>query len=485
LNAAATKIVLPTDKRALIAVDLGAESCRVSLLSWAGDSPVIELVHRFPNHAIERADGLRWDMERICQGVEEGIRQCSQIVSASCAGTVRSIGVDGWAVDYVRLGVDGNPLADPYCYRDSRTAEAERALHQVISPRRLRELTGVQLQKINTLYQQYADRLGGEEPGVTWLNLPEYLLSRWGGRAVAERTNATHTQMVDLRSSEWCREILKAARLDLKRMPALVDPGTDVGQLTRRLSALPGFRETRLIAPCCHDTASAIAGIPSEGDDWAYISSGTWSLIGTVLDTPCVVEEGTADGFTNLAAAGGRICFHKNLNGMWLIRQCMETWAVEGHAWQIANLITAARSAPSFAQKELIVVDDPELLLPGRMPQRINEQRARRGLAPLSTAPGHSPQIASLIFQSLATRYAEVLRQIASLSGKPLRRIFIVGGGSRNEFLNELTAQATGMEVCRGSAESSTIGNFATQLAALDGEPSSERISRWAQQLSA
>jgi rhamnulokinase len=163
----------------------------------------------------------------------------------------------------------------------------------------------------------------------------------------------------------------------------------------------------------------------------------------------------------------------------------METWAVEGHAWQIANLITAARSAPSFAQKELIVVDDPELLLPGRMPQRINEQRARRGLAPLSTAPGHSPQIASLIFQSLATRYAEVLRQIASLSGKPLRRIFIVGGGSRNEFLNELTAQATGMEVCRGSAESSTIGNFATQLAALDGEPSSERISRWAQQLSA
>ncbi len=485
MSATAREFMTPADKRALIAVDLGAESCRVSLLSWAGDSPAIELVHRFPNHAIERADGLRWDLERICNGVEEGIRSCAQIVAESGAEAVRSIGVDGWAVDYVRLDGDGIPLADPYCYRDSRTAEAERALHEVISPQRLRELTGVQLQKINTLYQQYADRLGGEEPGVTWLNLPEYLLSRWGGRAVAERTNATHTQMVDLRSGDWCEEILHAARLDVKCMPALVDPGTDVGQLSGPLSALPALRATRLLTPCCHDTASAIAGIPAVGDDWAYISSGTWSLIGTLLDRPCVVEEGATDGFTNLAAAGGRICFHKNLNGMWLIRQCMETWAVEGHAWQIADLITAARSVPSFAQRELIMVDDPELLLPGRMPQRINEQRARRGLAPLSTTPSHAPQMASLVFQSLASRYAEVLTQIASLSGKPLRRIFIVGGGSRNEFLNELTAKATGMEVYRGSAESSTIGNFATQLAALAGEPSAEKITHWAQRLSA
>ena len=300
---------------------------------------------------------------------------------------VRSIGVDGWAVDYVRLDGDGLPLADPYCYRDNRTAEAERALHEVISPQRLRELTGVQLQKINTLYQQYADVLGGEEPGVMWLNLPEYLLSRWGGRAVAERTNATHSEMVAIRSGEWCEEILNAARLDMRRMPTLVDPGTDVGQLTGPLAGLPALRETRLLAPCCHDTASAIAGIPAQGDDWAYVSSGAWSLIGTVLDEPCMVEEGEAGGFTNLAAAGGRICFHKNLNGMWLIRQCIETWEVEGHTWEIADLIVEARGVSGFAREELIVVDDPELLLPGRMPQRINEQRARRSLPPLSTAP--------------------------------------------------------------------------------------------------
>lgn len=169
---------------------------------------------------------------------------------------------------------------------------------------------------------------------------------------------------------------------------------------------------------------------------------------------------------------------------MWLIRQCVETWAVEGHTWQITDLIAAARKAPEFAREELIVVDDPELVLQGRMPQRINEQRARRGLGPLSTAPDHTPQIARLIFQSLASRYAEVLTKIASLSGKPLSRIFIVGGGSQNELLNELTAQATGMKVYRGSTESSTIGNFATQLAALDGDPSAHDIALWAQRLS-
>ncbi len=485
MSASASEFAVPVDKRALIAVDLGAESCRVSLLRWAEELPKIELVHRFANHAIERADGLRWDLERICLGVEEGIRHCARIVTEGGGDGVRAIGVDGWAVDYVRLDGHGVPLADPYCYRDSRTSEAERALHEVISPGRLGELTGVQLQKINTLYQQYADVLGGEEPGVMWLNLPEYLLHRWGGRAVAERTNATHSQMVDIRSGEWCEEILNAARLDAKRMPTLVDPGTDVGQLSGPLAALPALREARLIAPCCHDTASAIAGIPAEGDDWAYISSGTWSLVGMLLDKPCMVEEGIAEGFTNLAAAGGRVCFHKGLNGMWLIRQCIETWAVEGHTWEIGDLIAAARYVPSFAQEELIVVDDPELLLPGRMPQRINEQRARFGLAPLSTAAQQAPQLASLIFQSLASRYAEVLKQIASLGGKSLRRIFIVGGGSRNEFLNELTAQATGMAVYRGSAESSTIGNFATQLAALEGKPSAERIASWAQRLNA
>jgi rhamnulokinase len=470
------------DKHAWIAVDLGAESCRVSLLRWQENRPAIELVHRFPNHAMERADGLRWNLEQIRSGVEEGIRKASKLV-AQDEETVRSIAVDGWAVDYVRLDGKGEPLADPYCYRDMRTIEAERALHEVIPPRRLHEITGVQLQRINTLYQQYADLLGGEEPAALWLNLPEYLLYCWGGRAVAERTNATHTGMIDLRTEEWSAEIVEAAQLEAKAMPELVAPGTDLGELRGALAELPALKGTRLIAPCCHDTASAIAGIAADGKDWAYISSGTWSLVGTLLDRPCNSEESGAAGFTNLAAAGGRICFHKNVNGMWLLRQSIETWAVEGQSWQISELIAAARQVPSFAANELIEVDDPELLLPGRMPQRINEQRARHGLAAMSTAPGHAPQLARLIFESLAARYAQVLGKIAALSGKPLRRIYIVGGGSQNELLNELTARATGMEVHRGSVESSTIGNFVVQWATLDGDVSPERIAQAARSL--
>jgi rhamnulokinase len=477
-------VAAPSDRRALIAVDLGAESCRVSLLRWAGEAPRIELVHRFPNHAVERADGLRWELERICLGVEEGIAKCARTVAESGAGGVRSIGVDGWAVDYVRLDGDGRPLADPYCYRDGRTVEAERALHEAISPRRLRELTGVQPQRINTLYQQHADLLGGEDAGAGWLNLPEYLLSRWGGRAVAERTNAAHTQMVDIRTGAWCEEILAAARLDARRMPRLVEPGADLGRLRGPLAELPGMGETRLLAPCCHDTASAVAGIPARGEDWGYISSGTWSLVGTPLDAPCMAEEGLSGGFTNLAGAGGRVCFHKSLNGMWLIRQCMESWAAEGRGWEIGDLIAAARGVAGFRPTELIAVDDPELLQPGRMPQRIQEQRARRGLAALSTAAEDAPAMARLIFRSLAWRYAVVFEQVASLTGKRLRRVHVVGGGSRNEFLNELTAEAAGMEVCRGSAESSTVGNFATQLSALEGRPGAERIAFWAGRLS-
>ncbi len=471
------------EKPILIAIDLGAESCRVSLLRWSGDIPKIELVHRLPNGAVERADGLRWNIGLICLGVEEGIRKCAQMVAESGAPGIQAIAVDGWAVDYVRLGSDGRPLADPYCYRDNRNTEAERALHAIIPASRLRDFTGVQIQKINTLYQQYADVLGGEEPGELWLNLPEYLLHRWGGKAVAERTNATHTQMIDLKSGDWSPEILEAARLDIARMPPLVSPGTHLGKLDGPLSQLPALRHTRLLAPCCHDTASAIAGIAAEGDDWAYLSSGTWSLIGTLLDAPCNVEQSKTENFTNLAAAGGRYCFHKNLNGMWLIRQCIESWAAEGRPWSIADLIAAAREAPDFPVGQLLDVDDSELLLPGRMPQRLNEQRARHGLQALPAMPEAAPAVARLVFQSLAHRYQQVLSSISALSGKTFRHLFIVGGGSQNELLNDLTAQATGLTVHRGSTESSTLGNFATQLATLEEDNSAANVTLWARRL--
>jgi rhamnulokinase len=470
----------PSDQRALIAVDLGAESCRVSLLRWKDGRPAIELVHRFPNNPREVDGSLLWDLGCIVDGVEHGLRLSAEIATEG----VRSIAVDGWAVDYVRVDENGDPLGDPFCYRDERTIKAEKSAHRKCSHEKMRELTGIQIMRINTVYQLHADQLAGLSEGQQWLNLPEYLLSHWGGARVAEYTNATHTQMVELYKKQWCREIFNALHLDLASAPKLVPPGTEVGKLSGPLAELPAFADTVLIAPACHDTASAIAGIPAVGNDWAYISSGTWSLVGTLIEQPRNGAAAASENFTNLGAVGDRICFHKNVNGMWLIRQCIDQWTLDGKTWAVADLVAASELVER--PDGLLDVDDPDLLLPERMPQRINAQRAKRGLESLDVSPANAPAFASLIFHSLAARYGKVLDRVAFLTGKKLKRLFIVGGASQNAFLNRLTQEATGLEVFRGAPESSTVGNFAVQMATLEGSRDAvtgayaEPVARWA-----
>ena len=475
----------PAGARALIAVDLGAESCRVSLLRWKEGRPAVELVHRFSNAARRVGGHLRWDLAAIEAGVERGLREAAAIAIEGVA----ALAVDGWAVDYVRLDAEGKPLAEPFCYRDERTIEGERGLHTRISAERMRDLTGVQLLRLNTVYQQFADRQMELPEGELWLNLPEYLLHRWGGRAAAEYTNATHTQMVAIGRMRWCKEIYDAAGLSLECAAPIVPPGTVLGWLSGPLAKLPALAEVQLIAPACHDTASAVAGIPAHGEDWAYISSGTWSLVGTSLDRPLNGDEVRRQNYTSLPGAGGRFCFHRNVNGMWLLRQCMEAWSDEGEPWEIKELVRQAEMMRT--PDALLDVDDPALWLADEMPSRINRQREAAGLARLDPRPGGAPALASLIFHSLAARYAEVLRQIEAHSGRKLRRLFIVGGGSQNELLNRLTAEATGLEVLRGAPESSTIGNFAVQLATLEGRRNdqtgadAERVAAWAGLLTA
>jgi rhamnulokinase len=467
-------MILPTDLRALVAIDLGAESCRVSLLRWIDSKPVITLVHRFANSPRPSQHGLRWDLGAIEQGLETGLIRAAQYAPEG----IRSIAVDGWAVDYVRLDEEGKVIADPYCYRDERTVAAEAALHQKISAARMRAITGTGILRINTLYQQYAD--APEAKQLRWLNLPEYILYRLGARPVAEFTNATHTQMIDLATGAWSEEIAAAADLNLSVFPEIVSPGSLVGRLTGPLTDLPAYADTALVAPATHDTASAIAGIPAEGNDWAYISSGTWSLVGTVLEKPSHHPEAQSDNFTNLGAAGGLTCFHKNVNGMWLLRQSMDYWAASGRCWTAPELVKAAEALP--APKALLDVNEADLLLAGDMPLRINAQLAVRGLPAVD--PRDAPQVANLIFYSLAACYAQVLSRVALHSGKSLQRLFIVGGGSQNSYLNRLTAASTGLQVICGSQESSTIGNFAVQLASLEQNcPNgcrAEDVSAWA-----
>src|SRR6266436_3456858 len=472
-------------RAALVAVDLGAQSCRVSLLRWKQGQPQIQVMRRFPNGPIATQDGLRWDIGRILDGVKDGLRLCAEAAPEGIA----SVGVDGWAVDYVRLDENGEALADPFCYRDERTQRAEKKVHEIISPSRLYSLTGIQLLGLNTLYQLYADKLAGGRPGTGWLNLPEYVTYRLGGHRVAEYTNATHTQLVRLGGQEWCEEIFESLELDISAAPKIVPTGSIVGSMGGDLSRLPALGGTKLIVPACHDTASAIAAIPASGEDWAFISSGTWSLVGTVLATPCVSDEAQRMNFTNLGGVDRSICFLKNVNGMWLLRQCIDEWEERGIAVSLSELVQECEALP--APNHLIDVDDPPLALPGDMLGKINAQLRRAGRPVFSAENREIPLIANTIFHSLAARYAEVVASVASITGKKLKRLFIVGGGSKNSLLNRLTAERTGLEVILGSTESTTLGNFAIQIAALQGSwndatgVAASAVAQWAEELAA
>lgn len=462
----------------IIAIDLGAESCRVSLLRREQGTARIDLIHRFSNAPLERNGSLAWDLDRILAELEKGMLRCADL----CGGPIASIGVDGWAVDYVRIDGQGMPLGAPYCYRDPRTEAALEELHQRCSAQELYAESGAWPLRINTVYQLLADKKAGIPDATRWVNLPEYVLGRMGGRFVAEFTNATHTGLVDIRERVWSQRLFARCGLDIAAAPELVSTGTEIGMLQGPPSERTCFRDTRLIATACHDTASAVAGIPLDGDNWAYISSGTWSLVGTLLDAPVTTAEACAAGFTNQGAAGNRVCFHKNVNGMWLLKQTLEQLCPNEDAWTVPELVAAAETLP--ASDHPLDVDDPELLLAGGMASRINAQRAAHGLPPIPEHGSAMPQFANLIFHSLAARYAEVLGNAQRLTGKTFAKVAIVGGGSRNRFLNRLTAEATGLEVYRGVAESSTIGNFAIQLATLEGcRNSRTRIAHWARVL--
>lgn len=466
------------DQRARIAIDLGAESCRVSLLRWRGDEPEIAEIHRIQNGPVQRGGSLHWPLDRILAGLDEGLHRAAEEASEGVA----SIAVDGWAVDYVRLDEDGKPLNEPFCYRDERTISAKEEADKILPPEDAFRRTGAQPLRINTVYQLLAD--AADVANASWVCLPEYVLHCLGAPRVAEYTNATHTGLVDPATGSWAGDVFDALGLPIETAPRIVAPGTRLGRLAGPLASLAAFRETELIAPACHDTASAIAGIPANLDSTAYICSGTWSLVGTVVSFPVTTPEAFTARYTNQGAATGGFCFHTNVNGMWLLKQCMETWSAAGRSWMIEKLIEGA--AACAESPGVINVDAEPLLLSGDMPKRINHELAVAGHSPVPNAPGNEPLFARVIFESLAARYASALADLEHMLGRRLTRIHIIGGASRNRLLADLTSKRTGLPVDCGNPESSTIGNFAVQLAASE-EPAAaitrESVRRWADRL--
>ena len=479
---------------ARIAIDLGAESCRVSLLRWrndpgsprtglrpwgGNDDPTIEVIHRLPNGPIHSGASMHWPLATILAGLETGLRNAAEAAPESIA----SIAVDSWGVDYVRLAGPGTALRDPFCYRDERTVATKEAADRIVAPLDLYQRTGVLPHRINTIYQLLADPAAGIDPHTPWLTMPEFVLHWLGGRRVAEYTHATHTGLVDLKTGDWAADIFQLLGIPIEAAPPIVPTGTVVGQLQGSLAQHDAFRNTQHNAPACHDTASAIAGIPASLDSTLYISSGTWSLVGTLSRTPVTTPEALAAGYTNLGAATGDLLVHSLINSMWVLKQCMDAWSAEGRPWNIEDLIQKASACNT---QSLLDMDAETLMLDSNMPARINGELVRLGHSPVPDTPGNEPVFARIIFESLAARYASALTSLEQMLNRKLARIHILGGASRNKLLTQLTGQRTGLPVEIGHPESSTIGSFAVQLAASEanGQPlSPASIRNWAAHL--
>jgi rhamnulokinase len=447
------------DKAFHLAVDLGAGSGRVVLGRFGEAELVTREVHRF-THPIGRSAGhLRWDSQHIFREIKQGIRHACE-ASRDLGGRMVSLGVDSWGVDYALLDHAGALLEEPVCYRDDRTLGRMEEVFALVPRREVFDRTGIQFLALNTLYQLFAHVHGdGLPPGtdrfLMMSDLVHYLL---GGQPCGEYTNATTTQMVDGRSGDWDRELLDTLGLPASIMPEIVRPGACLGTLKASLQDELGAPPVTIVAPATHDTASAIAGTPLE-EGWAYLSSGTWSLLGVERTSPLINEETYRLNFTNEGGAFGTITFLKNVAGLWILESCRRLWKERGVLLDYEMLTRAMEELPG--SPGLINSDDQRFFNPGDMISEVQASLRETG----QRVPAEQAALSRVVLDSLALRYSQVVEHIESIGGE-VRGIHIVGGGSQNEHLNQATADACGRPVLAGPAEATALGNLMVQAIA-------------------
>ncbi|WP_420897752.1 rhamnulokinase [Cryobacterium glucosi] len=448
------------------AIDLGASSGRVMLGHVGHNELRLRPVARFPNLPVRTIDGLHWDILDLYRNVLAGLHSAVREEPG-----LRSAAVDSWAVDYALLSGQ-RMLGNPFHYRDERTAAGVESTHALVPHAELYAGNGLQFLPFNTLYQLAAERqAGGLDGADTMLLIPD-LLGFWlTGERVAERTNASTTGLLTVLTGhghghgsghgEWDDALI--ARLGLPRsiFPGLVDPGSRIGSLLPEVAhEIGAVSRLDLVAVGSHDTASAVVAVPMRDENAAYISSGTWSLVGVELNSPVLTEESRAANFTNEGGVDGRVRYLRNVMGLWLLSESMRSWDLEGVAFELPFLL--AQAAQVTGPVTVFDVDDPAFLAPGDMPARIREHCAAHGLA----VPATPVDLVRSIIESLATKYASTLRAASELSGTSIRTVHIVGGGSQNELLCQLTANLTGLPVLAGPVEATAIGNVLIQARA-------------------
>jgi len=453
-----------TDDPLYIAVDLGAGSGRVFLADLSAERFSFEELRRF-SYPPRYVDGhLRWDFPKIVDEIRNGLSACGNRAK-NLGRRICSIGVDSWGVDYGLTDSTGTLIANPVCYRDERTQGVMERVFTKVSREEIFQRTGIQFLQINTLFQLYAqsEREGGIPDRASRMLMIADLVNLFlTGTAVSEYTNATTTQMLNATNRNWDHELMERLGLPTRLCCEVVPAGSDLGLVTRSLRRELSLEDVRVTATATHDTASAVAGTAIE-DDWAFISSGTWSLVGIEGESPLINSQTAGFNFTNEGGAFGSFRFLKNVMGLWILESCRNEWAQNGSTVDYESLLNEVASIKTSAA--IIFPDDPRLFNPRSMIKAISTQLSEDECT-VDFSCQNAATVAKTVLDSLALRYASVIRTIESLTGRKIRGIHIVGGGSRNDYLNQATATATGLPVKAGPVEATVTGNVLVQAIA-------------------
>ncbi len=451
--------MVDSKKDSFLAFDLGAGSGRAMLGELRGDSLVLSELHRFPNRMVEADGSFHWDM----RGLFENIRQGLAAASATEGINLRSIGIDTWGVDFGLLGADGCVPGLPFAYRDNRTEGAIEQVLEKVPAERLYELTGCQVLRINTIFQLYSMARGDSpllKQACDLLFMPDLFNYFLTGEKRTEFTIATTSGLYNPREARWEKELFDALGIPARIMQDIVQPGTVIGTLDEAAAREAGLNGLPVIAPATHDTGSAVAAVPVLEEGWAFISSGTWSLMGVEAEKPVITEKARKANFTNEGGVGGTFRFLKNIAGLWLLQESVRAWEKEQPV-DYEALTRLASQAAAFTA--LIDPDHGSFMNPADMPEAIRRFCRDTG-QPQPRTPG---EVTRCILESLALRYRLVMEELADITEKPVCRLHIIGGGAKNSLLCQFTADATGLPVTAGPVEATAIGNILVQAKAL------------------
>jgi rhamnulokinase len=446
-----------------LACDLGAESGRLMLGSLTEQKLVLEELHRFANVPVKAAGALHWDIAKLFEELKAGLRK-----AGARAVPVAGISTDSWGVDYLLFDENGLVLSPTFHYRDPRTKRGVENAFAKVSWETIFAETGIQFMVLNTIYQLAAEDRQRLEQGRLILGIGDGFNHFLSGKAVIEESMASTFQLYNPRTKSWSDALIGALGLPRNLFPEIVPSGTRLGPLRNELAAATGLHDVQVIASCSHDTGAAVAAVPAKGENWAYLSSGTWSLMGVELPEPIINDTARELNFTNEIGFGGSIRLLKNIIGLWIVQECRRDWARNGCEYDYTSLAGMAGNAKPFVS--LINPADQRFLGPDDMPAKIAAFCSETGQqAPLD--PGAAVRC---VLESLALLYRRTLLQIEQLTGRQIERLHIVGGGSQNDLLNQFTANATRIPVVAGPVEATAAGNILIQAIALGQLPSLE-----------